>query len=167
MFFFPSSSHLQSVAELEVQAEEIFGQKTEGGGQTAGRGDQVNSLQNTYYPHERLEIILSLPNSWLTILFVFFSLSSDEEEDNSEDEAGEKKEEGEEEEEEGDEEEDEEAEMERKLAQLKAEEVAELKRYDTFSFLFNFLFVMTICCLNHNLNFLLHSKENDRSPFSF
>lgn len=53
-------------------------------------------------------------------LFVF-SLSTDEEE---EDQDKEKKKEEEEEE-------DEEEEMEKKLAELKAEEVAELKRYDT------------------------------------
>lgn len=60
---------------------------------------------------------------------MFFRLSSDEEEGNSEEEPDKKKEgEGEEEEEQDV---DEEAEMDKKLAELKAEEVAELKRYDT------------------------------------
>lgn len=60
----------------------------------------------------------------LTSPFLFFSLSSDDEVD--EDDTNEKK--GPQKEEEGDEEDDEE-EMERKLAELKAEEVADLKRF--------------------------------------
>lgn len=63
--------------------------------------------------------------------FLFSSLSSDEEVDD--DDINEKKEslkEGEEDEE------DEEEEMERKLAELKAEEVADLKRFVTFFFFF-------------------------------
>lgn len=58
-----------------------------------------------------------------------FSLSSDEEEGNSEEEPDVKKKEEEEDKEEK-EDDDEEEEMEMKLAELKAEEVAELKRYD-------------------------------------
>lgn len=52
-----------------------------------------------------------------------FSLSSDEEENNSEEEPDNKREE------------DEEEEMERKLTELKAEEVAELKRYSKLCWL--------------------------------
>lgn len=43
---FSLSIHLQLVAELEVQAEEIRDQKDEEGGQTARPGDQVNSLRH-------------------------------------------------------------------------------------------------------------------------
>lgn len=77
-------------------------------------------------------------------------MSSDEEKGDFEDEPEKKKKkEGEEEEEE-----DEEKEMENKLAELKAEEVSELKRYDTklfritifflgINFLCNFLWLLT------------------------
>lgn len=74
------------------------------------------------------------------IPFLFSSLSSDEEVD--EDDINEKKEslkEGEEEEE------DEEEEMERKLAELKAEEVADLKRFVTFLFLSQLHFSVLDC----------------------
>lgn len=121
VFFFPPPPHLQPAAELEIQAKEISGQKTEDGGQTAWPGDQVNSFTVSH----RI-ILMSLPDSRLNKSSLFFSLSSGEEEGSSEEE-GDKKKEGEEEEE------DEEAEMERKLTELKAEEVAELKRCDTES----------------------------------
>lgn len=62
--------------------------------------------------------------SHINHLYIVFSLSSDEEGSDSEEEAGKK----EDEEEEG--EDNEEEEMVKKLAELKAEEVAELKRYE-------------------------------------
>lgn len=64
---------------------------------------------------------------------LIFSLSSDEE---KEPDVREEKQE-----------EDEEEEMERKLTELKAEEVAELKRYHSFSFLFSFIYCI-ICLFN-------------------
>ena len=67
-----------------------------------------------------------------TPLFFFFSSLSSDEEAADEEEPDKKKNEEEEEEEENEEEE-----MEKKLAELKAEEVAELKRYDT-GLLFSF-----------------------------
>lgn len=125
--FSPPPSHLQPAAELEVQAEEISGQKTEDGGQTAWRGDQVNSLQHIHKkPLKYSYVVARLCDSRLkkNVFALFFSLSSDEEEGNSDEEPDKKTQK----EEEGGEDDDEE-EMERKLAELKAEEVSELKRY--------------------------------------
>lgn len=45
---FPLSSPLQPVAELEVETEEISGQKDENAGQTAWPGDQVNSWKHIF-----------------------------------------------------------------------------------------------------------------------
>lgn len=68
-----------------------------------------------------------LPDGRLKTTYVILSLSTDEEQEDSDDEPDKEK---------GDtaEDEAEEEEMNRKLAELKAEEVAELKRYNTFLF---------------------------------
>jgi len=74
------------------------------------------------------------------------SLSSDEEKNNSEDESDDRRKKDNEEENEDNEEE----EMEKKLAELKAEEVAELKRYSKHFFFLcfsAFFFSLNVACL--------------------
>lgn len=98
--------------------------------------------------------------SHINHLYIVFSLSSDEEGSNSEEEAGKK----EDEEEEG--EDNEEEEMVKKLAELKAEEVAELKRYEPLQF-----FVFSVTLIPHLSYFVLIGasclKEKQHFTFSF
>lgn len=114
--FFPP--FLQPFAELEDQAEEISGKETEGG-EAAWPRDEVTPLDCTFIKKHNLNCVLE---NQKTSLLCFFSLGLDVGEESNSDEEQEKKKEV-----------DEDEETERKLAELKAKEVAELKRYNNLS----------------------------------